>query len=119
MPSISTVAMIVVLVIPPLAAAALWPSIFAFIFRDFLRSWPEARTSFIGNRAWIAFSRRFGLAYVFPLLIGPFIWVLVGMKFVPNTLAGAWFLFGPAIASLTLGIVLGALWILRWMVDER
>jgi len=87
--------------------------------RDLFRQWPEARASFVGSGRWIGFSRRFGLRYAIPMLIAPFVWVVIAAKLVPDTDVGAWLIFGPAIAALAGGVILGGLVVMRWMVGGR
>ncbi len=119
MQSIAALGILIVLIIGALVSFAFWPSLFAFAFRNILRDMPEAKTLFMGSGSWIAFSRRFGLPYVLALLVISFIWLPVGMRLLPDTDVGGWLLFGPMLVSMSLGVALGALRIMRWMVDER
>jgi hypothetical protein len=77
--------------------------------RDYIRGWPELRKVWLGNGSRVAFSRRFGLAYAIACIAGAFIWMLAALRFIPDTEAGAWLLFGPSMALIIVGVVLGML----------
>jgi hypothetical protein len=101
-----------------IASAALWPALYATAAREVFRAWPEARDAFVGGGAWIPFSRKFGKAYALGALLLAFTWVVAGAGLVPNTTAGAWLLFGPAILLMAVGVILAMLVVVRWVVDE-
>jgi hypothetical protein len=106
------------LLLMAIASAALWPALYATAARELFRAWPEARDAFVGGGAWIALSRRFGKAYALGALLLAFTWVVASAGLVPNTTAGAWLLFGPAILLMAIGIILAMLVVVRWVVDE-
>jgi hypothetical protein len=95
-----------------------WPAVFATSFRRMLQAWPGLRQAFVGNGAWIAFSRKFGRIYAIGAVVLAFAWMFLGRSIVPNTNVGAWLLFGPAMLLLVIGVSLGALVVCRWIVDE-
>jgi hypothetical protein len=92
--------------------------VFSLKGRKLLRPWPDARDAFIVSGSWVAFSKRFGLPYIVALLAFPFVWMAIFIKTAPDTIAGAWFLFGPGIVTMVLGCTLGALRVARWMIDR-
>ena len=58
----SAIALILLLVVG-FAGAMFWPAIYATLFRQTFRAWPDARDAFVGRGSWISFSRRFGWPY--------------------------------------------------------
>lgn len=110
--------MLLFLLLVAIASAALWPALYATAVREIFRAWPEARDAFVSGGAWVPFSRRFGKAYALGALLLAFTWVVAGAGLVPNTTAGAWLLFGPAILLMAIGIILAMLVVVRWVVDE-
>lgn len=101
-----------------IASAALWPALYATAARELFRAWPEARDVLVGGGAWIPFSRRFGRAYALGALLLAFAWIVAGTGLVPDTTAGAWLLFGPAILLIAIGTILAMLVVARWVVEE-
>ena len=85
--------------------------------RDYVRGRPELRGAWLGNGSWVAFSRRFGLAYAVACIAGAFIWMLAAAQFIPDTEAGAWLLFGPSIVLIIVGVALGVLYVARRVAD--
>jgi hypothetical protein len=101
-----------------IASATLWPALYAAAIRERFRTWPEARDAFVGSGSWISFSRRFGRAYALGAFALAFAWIFAGAHSVPDTTVGAWLLFGPAILLIAVSVVLAALAVCRWVVDE-
>lgn len=113
-----SLAVIFLLVLVAFASAIFWPAAYGTALRDFFRTWPDARAAFIGGGAWISFSRKFGKAYALAALALAFAWILAGAGLAPDTTAGAWLLFGPAILLILVAIGLAGLVVCRWIVDE-
>jgi hypothetical protein len=90
----------------------------AVLFREYLRRWPGAKSAFVGNRRWIAFSKRFGLPYAIACVAAAFAWIFIGQVFLPNTTTGAWLLFGPMLLLIAVAAMLGGLRAIRWIADE-
>ncbi len=87
------------------------------VARDYVTSWPELRTAWVGKGSWVAFSRRFGLPYAVALAAGSFIWVLVSARIAPNTNVGVLLVFGPSMTMLVIGVALGILTVARRIGD--
>ncbi|HSZ51879.1 MAG TPA: hypothetical protein VK801_09940 [Caulobacteraceae bacterium] len=122
--SVRTWIFVPALVIVGLAGASAWPAILAGGFRRLFRQSPEARTAFISDRRWIKFSRRFGLRWVVCLVAGSFGWIVAGGELVahhilPDTSLVAWVGVVLPIIPLVIGVILGGLLVLRWVVDEE
>jgi hypothetical protein len=106
------------LVFAAIASAMFWPALYGNALRKLFRTWPDARDSFVGRGSWISFSRRFGKTYALAALATAFVWMLLGARFVPDTIVGAWLLFAPAILLIVVSVFLTALVVCRWVVDE-
>ena len=111
-------ALVLLLVVVTFAGGLFWPAIWAFGLRILFRSMPEAREAFVGNGSWIRFSRRFGRAYAIASFALAFSWFITAISIAPNTEFGAWLIFGPTILFFLIGVLLGGLVVLRWVVDE-
>ena len=90
-----------------------------FVVRDVLRSDPAAKEAFVGQGAWIDFSRRFGPPYAAGAFASSLGWIAVGPYLIPDTKLGAWLLFIPAIVLMIVGVCLGAHCVARWVADDR
>lgn len=113
-----TAALLLLLVFAAIASAMFWPAVYATVFRQIFRAWPDARDAFVGRGSWISFSRRFGKTYALGALALAFAWIVLGAHLVPDTVVGAWLLFAPAILLIVASVVLAALVVCRWVVDE-
>jgi len=111
-------ALFLLLVFAAVASAMFWPALYATALRQVFRTWPDARDAFVGHGGWISFSRRFGRTYALGALALAFAWIFLGAHLVPNTTVGAWLLFAPAILLIVASVVLAALVVCRWVVDE-
>jgi hypothetical protein len=112
-----TLAAIIVIVLLGATAKLVIERLTFMAARNYLKSWPELHEAWLGNGRWVAFSRRFGLAYAIACIAGAFIWMLAADRFVPDTEAGAWFLFGPSMALIVIGVVLGMLYVARRVAE--
>ena len=113
-----TAALLLLPVFATIASAMFWQALYATVLRQIFGTWPDARDAFVGRGSWISFSRRFGRAYALGALALAFAWILLGAHLVPNTAIGAWLLFAPAILLIVASVVLAALVVCRWVVDE-
>jgi hypothetical protein len=111
-------ALLVLLLVAAIASAMFWPEAYGTALRELFRTWPDARDAFVGRGSWISFSRKFGRAHAFAALAMASAWIVFGARLVPDTTAGVWLLFGPAILLMVVGVVLAALFFCRWIVDE-
>jgi hypothetical protein len=106
------------LLLAGVVSVVLWPALVATAAREFLRNWPDVRETFVGRGSWVSFSRRFGRSYAIAALAIAFAWTAIGACLVPDTMVGVWLLFVPVVLLVVTGVVLGALAICRWIVDE-
>jgi hypothetical protein len=113
----TAVAVIIFIVVVGVAGKIALDGMFLSAAREFMRSRPDARQAFIAGGGWARFSRRFGLPYAIALIVGGLAWIVVFANLVPDTDIGTLILFGPSIVMTILGVVLGALWAARLVVD--
>ncbi len=106
------------LVFTATASAVFWPAVYGAGLRKLFRNWPDARNAFVGRGSWVSFSRRFGRTYALMALAVAFAWILLGARLIPDTIVGAWLLFAPAILLMVGSVLLAALVVCRWVVDE-
>ena len=115
-------ATIIILLVLGVAVRIALDGILLSAMREVMRRRPDARQAFIAGGGWARFSRRFGLPYAIALVVGGFGWVMVSTELflktdLLNTDLGIWIIFGPSLAMMFLGIVLGVLWAARRVVD--
>jgi hypothetical protein len=114
-------AVIIIILVLGIAGKIALDGMFLSAAREFMRSQPDARQAFIAGGGWARFSRRFGLPYAIALIVGGLAWIAVGAELVPDVVpdsdVGVWILFGPSLAMMFLGVVLGVLWAARLVVD--
>jgi hypothetical protein len=51
--NLSSLALVLLLIVAGCAGAMFWPTIYATIFRQTFRAWPDARDAFVGRGSWI------------------------------------------------------------------
>lgn len=111
------VGLLVVLIVAGVARAILFPTVGAMSLKTLFRARPDARPP-DRTAAWVRFSRRFGAPYAIALIVISFAWAAVGGHFLPDTAFGAWLVLGPSLVTVAAGIVLGAMAVVRWAMDD-
>jgi hypothetical protein len=115
---VSAIALALLLVFAAVTSAMFWPAVYAAALRQLFRTWPDARDAFVGRGSWISFSRRFGRTYALGSLVLALAWIAVGARLTPDTRFGALLLFAPAMLLIVASVVLAALVVCRFVVDE-
>lgn len=111
-------AIIVVGIIAAVAKGLFVDAAWAYTLREMFRVTPRTREKWVGNRRWLAFSKRFGPLHGTGAIAIAFVLALAGAALMPDTVLSAWLIFGPSTALIGLGVSLLMLRIARWLGDE-